>query len=70
LLLVISTSGVGINRAPLATYFRFANDWYSTANTALATNNAVIPAGAAIVVRKVLSDGNDKIWNNTLNTSL
>jgi len=70
LLLVVSTSGAGINRAPLATYFRFANDWYSTANTAVATNNAVIPAGAAIVVRKVLSDGNDKVWNNTLNTSL
>ena len=70
LLLVLNTSGTGINRAPVATYFRFANDWYSTANTALATNNAVIPAGSAVVVRKVLSDGNDKIWNNTLNTSL
>ena len=70
LLLVISTSGSGINRSAATTYFKFANDWYSTASTAAATNNAVIPAGSAVVIRKVVSDGNDRIWNNSLNTSL
>jgi len=68
-LLVISATG-GLNRAPTTTYFKFANDWFSTANTAVATNNAVIPAGSVIVIRKVVSDGNDKVWVNTNNVSL
>ena len=70
LLLVVNPSGTGINRSAATTYFRFANDWYSTANTATATNNAVIPAGAAVIIRKVLSDGNDRVWANNLNVSL
>jgi uncharacterized protein (TIGR02597 family) len=69
LLLVVNPTGSGVNRAPSVTYFRYLNDWYSTAST-LATNNAVIPAGAAVIIRKVVSDGNDKVWSNDLNTSL
>ena len=70
LLLVINPTGSGVNRAPVATYFRYANDWYSTASTTSATNNAVIPAGAAVVIRKVVSDGNDRVWSNNINVSL
>ena len=69
-LLVVNPVGVGVNRAASSTYFKFANDWYSTANTAVSTNNAVIHAGAAVVIRKVVSDGNDKVWANDLNVSL
>jgi hypothetical protein len=57
-----------VNRAASTTYFRYQNDWYSTAGTV--ANNAVIPAGAALIIRKVVSDGNDKVWSNDLNTSL
>jgi uncharacterized protein (TIGR02597 family) len=70
LLLVVNPTGSGVNRAASTTYFRYLNDWYSTASTTLATNNAVIPAGAAVIIRKVVSDGNDKVWSNDLNTSL
>ena len=69
-LLVISGTGSGLNRSASSTYFKFNNDWYSTANTAVTTNNAVIPAGSAVVIRKVASDGNSKIWTNNLNASL
>lgn len=69
-LLVIPQTGSGINRAPAATYFKFANDWFSTANTAVATNNAVIPAGSAVIIRKVAADGNDRVWVNTNNVAL
>lgn len=69
-LLVISVAGSGINRSASSTYFKYANDWYSTANTAAATNNAVIPAGSAVIIRKVTSDGNDRVWSNNLNASL
>lgn len=69
-LLVIPQAGSGVNRAPTATYFKFANDWYSVANTTAATNNAIIPAGAAIIIRKVAADGNDRVWVNTNNVSL
>ena len=69
-LLVISQTGSGINRAPTSTYFKYLNDWYSTASTTLPTNNAVIPAGSAIIIRKVTSDGNDRAWTNNLNVSL
>jgi len=69
-LLVITPTGAGVNRTASATYFKFANDWYSTASTATATNNAVIPAGAAVIIRKVAADGNDKVWSNDLNVSL
>lgn len=69
-LLVINPSNTGVNPSASATYFRFNNDWYSTAATANPTNNAVIPAGAAVIIRKVVSDGNDKAWSNTLNVSL
>jgi len=70
LLLVINPTGSGVNRAPSATYFRFQNDWYSTASTTSPTNNAVIPAGAAVIIRKVVSDGNDRVWTNNLNVTL
>ena len=69
-LLVISVSGSGINRSASATYFKYNNDWYSTAGTANNVNTAVIPAGSAVVIRKVTSDGSDKVWKNTINVSL
>ena len=69
-LLVIPQTGSGINRAATSTYFKYLNDWYSTASTTLATNNAVIPAGAAVIIRKVTSDGNDRTWTNSINVSL
>lgn len=69
-LLVVSPSGTGINRSASATYFLVGTNWYSTANTATPTNNAVIPSGSALIIRKVLSDGNDRVWANSLNTSL
>jgi uncharacterized protein (TIGR02597 family) len=70
LLFVISPTGSNINRSAAATYFRYNNDWYSTAAASVVTNNAVIPAGSAIIVRKFSSDGNDRVWKNELNTSL
>ena len=69
-LLVINAGGSGVNRAASATYFRFQTNWYSTAAPTVITNNAVIPAGAALIVRKVTGDGNDRIWVNTNNISL
>lgn len=69
-LLVVNVNGSGANRAAAATYFRFNNNWYSTAASTVITNSAVIPAGSAIIIRKVTSDGNDRVWKNNLNVSL
>jgi uncharacterized protein (TIGR02597 family) len=69
-LLVVNVNGSGANRAAVATYFRFNNNWYSTAASTVITNTAVLPAGAAIIIRKVRSDGNDRVWKNNLNVSL
>ena len=69
-LIVLSPTGSGVNRAAAATYFRFNNNWYSTAASTVITNNADISAGSAIIIRKFASDGNDKVWKNDLNVSL
>ena len=69
-LLVVNVNGSGANRAAAATYFRFNNNWYSTAASTVITNTAVIPAGSAVIIRKVISDGNDRVWTNNLNVSL
>jgi uncharacterized protein (TIGR02597 family) len=69
-LLVVNMNGTGANRAAAATYFRFNNNWYSTAASTVITNTAVIPAGSAVIIRKVISDGNDRVWTNNLNVSL
>jgi len=69
-LLVVSVTGTNLNRSATSAYFKFQNDWYSTANTASPTNNAVIPAGSALIIRKSASDGNSKIWTNNLNVNL
>jgi len=68
-LLVINPAGTGVNRSATATYYKFSGTWYNTAGTA--SDSAIIPAGAAIIVRKVIStDGATKTWNNQLNVSL
>jgi uncharacterized protein (TIGR02597 family) len=67
--LVYNTSGTGINRAPSKIYFKYAGAWYDTASTGTAVD-VTIPAGSAVIVRKVTSDGNDKVALNTSNVSL
>ncbi len=52
--------------AAAATYYRYKNQWYDTSNDAFSTNPA-IPAGTALTVQKVLSDGADKILLNKAN---
>lgn len=69
-LLVFNPTGSGINRAATVIYFRFNNNWHATANPTVAVSNPVIPAGAAVFVRKFASDGNDKILVNQSNVSL
>lgn len=64
--LIIDQTGSGLNRAPSKVYFRFGNAWYDTTATANPVD-PVIPAGSAIIVRKVVSDGFDKLVNNTSN---
>jgi len=67
--LVYSTTGTGINRAPAKIYFKYANAWYDTASSTTAVD-PTIPAGSAIVVRKYTSDGSDKILVNASNVAL
>ena len=68
-LLVVNPTGSGINRSSAATYYKYANNWYTVAG--VNADSAVIPAGAAIILRKVTStDGATKKWNNQLNVSL
>jgi uncharacterized protein (TIGR02597 family) len=69
-LLVIAPTGSGINRAASATYFRVGTNWYSTAASTTITNNAVVPAGAALIIRKYQSNGQDRVLTNNLNASL
>lgn len=69
-LLVINPTGSGINRPASTVYFRFNNNWYSTANTSVTANTATIPAGSAVYIRKFASDGLDKQMVNQLNVSL
>jgi hypothetical protein len=68
--LVIAPAGSGINRAASATYFRVGTNWYSTAASSTITNNAIVPAGAALVIRKYQSNGQDRVLTNNLNVSL
>ncbi len=67
--LVYSTTGTGINRAPAKIYFKYLGAWYDTASTATAVD-PTIPAGSAIVVRKYTSDGSDKVLVNASNVTL
>jgi len=67
--LVYSTTGAGINRAPSKIYFRYAGAWYDTSSTTTAVD-PTIPAGSAIVVRKYTSDGLDKVLVNASNVAL
>ena len=69
-LLVVSPTGTGVNRASSATYFLVSTNWYSTTATSTPTNNAVVPAGSALIIRKFRSDGSDKVFDNNLNVSL
>jgi uncharacterized protein (TIGR02597 family) len=69
-LLMIPPVGSGINRAPSATFFRVGTNWYSTAASATITNNAIVPAGAALIIRKYQSNGQDRVLTNNLNASL
>jgi len=69
-LLVYTTTGSGINRAPSKTYFKYLGSWYDTGSTATAVDS-VIPAGSAVCVRKFASqDGYDKPMTNLSNASL
>jgi len=67
--LVFSTTGVGVNRAPSKIYFKYAGAWYDAASTTTAVD-PTIPAGSAIVVRKYTSDGLDKVLVNASNVAL
>jgi uncharacterized protein (TIGR02597 family) len=68
-LIVTSPTGAGINRSATATYFKFGGNWYNTAG--VNADSTVIPVGAAITIRKIVStDGATKTWNNQLNVSL
>lgn len=67
--IVYGTTGSGINRAPLKTYFKTAGTWRDT-TAATTPVDPIIPSGSAVIVRKYQSDGNDKIVVNTLNVSL
>jgi uncharacterized protein (TIGR02597 family) len=67
--IVYGTTGSGINRAPLKTYFKIAGTWRDTTAATIPVD-PIIPAGSAVIVRKYQSDGNDKIVVNTLNVSL
>ena len=67
--LVYSTTGTGINRAPAKIYFKFGGAWYDTASSTTAVD-PTIPAGSAIVVRKYTSDGLDKVLVNASNVAL
>jgi len=67
--LVYSTTGTGINRAPSKIYFRFAGAWYDTSSTGTSVD-PTIPAGSAIVVRKYTSDGLDRVLVNASNVTL
>ena len=64
--LVLNQTGSGLNRAPSKVYFKFGNAWYDTTATANPVD-PVIPAGSALIVRKVVADGFDKLVNNTSN---
>jgi len=64
--LVIDKTGSGLNRAPSKVYFKFSNAWYDTTATANPVD-PVITAGSAVIVRKVIADGFDKLVNNTVN---
>jgi uncharacterized protein (TIGR02597 family) len=68
-ILVYTTAGSGINRAPTAIYFKTAGTWRATTSSTTAVD-PVIPAGSAIIVRKYQSDGNDRLVVNNLNVSL
>ena len=63
------TTGTGINRAPTKIYFKYAGAWYDAASTATAVD-PTIPAGSAVIVRKVTSDGSDKVLVNASNVVL
>ena len=67
--LVYDTTGTGINRAPTKIYFKYAGAWYDAASTATAVD-PTIPAGSAVIVRKVTSDGSDKVLVNASNVVL
>lgn len=69
-LLVFNPTGSGINRAATITYFRFNNNWHTTANPTVAVTSPIIPAGAAVFVRKFASDGADKKIVNQSNVAL
>jgi hypothetical protein len=68
-ILVYTTAGSGINRAPTAIYFKTGGTWRATTAATTAVD-PVIPAGSAIIVRKYQSDGNDRLVVNNLNVSL
>ena len=67
--LVYSTTGTGLNRAPSKVYFKYLGSWRDTTASGT-TVDPVIPAGSAIIVRKFTSNGNDSVVVNTLNVSL
>jgi len=54
--------------AASATYYRYKNQWYDTGNDSFSTN-PLIPAGTALTVQKVLSDGADRILLNKSNVT-
>jgi len=68
-LLVYSTTGSGINRAPTKTYFKYNGAWYDSTSVTTSVD-PVIPAGSALCVRKYASDGFDKPLTNLSNASL
>jgi uncharacterized protein (TIGR02597 family) len=67
--IVYATTGSGINRAPLKTYFKTSGTWRDTTAATIPVD-PIIPAGSAVIIRKYQSDGNDKLVVNTLNVPL